>query len=53
MRASSNRFEYWKPGNAGAKVVNNEFLKQQQELALENKHYSKNSSTPRPQTSRT
>ncbi len=37
QRAGTNRFEYWKPGNAVTNLVNPEFLKQQQELALEKK----------------
>jgi hypothetical protein len=37
QRAGTNRFEYWRPGNAVTNLVNPEFLKQQQELALEKK----------------
>ena len=37
QRAGTNRFEYWKPGNAVTNLVNPEFLKQQAELALEKK----------------
>jgi len=35
----TNRFEYWKPGNAVTNLVNPEFLKQQAELALEKIRY--------------
>lgn len=37
QRAGTNRFEYWKPGNAVTNLVNPEFLKEQQELALAKK----------------